>query len=84
LAQRERGLQRRAAIEADRVAGQRAAVIVEDDRQPRPCWPPGDIEDDEVELGVIGLPGVVGSFGLAAVDELVALAGSAPVPRAPT
>jgi hypothetical protein len=46
-------------------------VVVLDDGQPRA---PAFVKDQDVELGVIGLPDLVGRRRLAAVDELEALA----------
>src|SRR6218665_968071 len=40
-------------------------------RQPRPIRLPISSEDEDVEFGVVGLPGLVGVFGAAAEDELV-------------
>ena len=74
LAQRQRGLQRRGRAEVDGVAGDRAAEVIEDRRQPRPRRAARVVEDHHVELGVVGLPDRVGCRGLAAKDQLEAVA----------
>ena len=74
LAQGQRRLQRRGRREAQAVAGHGAAVVVEDDRQPGPGRAVALVADPDVELGVVGLPDRVGRVGLAAVDQVEALA----------
>jgi len=74
LAQRERGLQRRRRPEEHDVACDSAAVVILDHRQPRTRRALLVVEDEQVKLGVVGLPDLVGALGLAAVDKLEALA----------
>jgi hypothetical protein len=49
-------------------------MVVEDDGQPRARRAAVAIQDEDVELGVVGLPQVVRVPGLAAVDQLVLVA----------
>jgi len=74
LAQRERGLQRRRRSDEHDVPRDRAAVVVLNDRQPRTHCTPVLVDDQDVELGVVGLPDLVGRRRFAAVDELEAFA----------
>ena len=74
LAQRQRGLERDGRLEADAEAGDRAAVVVEDDGQPGPRGLAALVEDPDVQRRVVGLPDLVGSAGLAAIEQVEALA----------
>src|SRR5450830_2113482 len=59
------------APEEDAVPGDRSGAVVQDDGQPGPGRMTGLVQDEDVQLGVVGLPDVVGTLGLTAVDELV-------------
>jgi len=74
VAQRERGLQRRRSAEEDGVAGDGAAEVIENHRQPWPCGAARRIEDEQVEPRVVGLPDRVGRGGLAPQRQLEAVA----------
>ena len=60
LPQRQRGLRGGRITEEHGVPGDRPGVVVQDHRQPRPGRPAGLVEHHHVQLGVIGLPDVVG------------------------
>ena len=70
LPERQRGSQRRRGAEVDRVPGDRAGMIVLDQRQPRPARPAGRGEHPQVQQGVVGLPDLVRVGGLAAVHQV--------------
>ena len=74
LAEGQRRLDRRRRPEEEQVAGDRPAVIVEDDGQPGLSRLARVIRHEEVELGVIGLPDGVGPRGLGAMDEVEGIA----------
>ena len=74
LAQRQRGLNRRRGTEEEHIPADRAAVIVEDDGQPRLTGLALTIFHENVELAVIRLPDGVGRFSLPAVDQIEAVA----------
>jgi hypothetical protein len=48
-------------------------MVVQDQRQPRSCGRPIAVQDEDVELGVVGLPDLVWPVRFAAVDQLVAV-----------
>ena len=70
LPQRQGGLQRRRGAEVDRVPGDGPGMVVFDHGQPRPGRVTGRGHHPQVELGVIGLPDLVGAGRLPAVDQL--------------
>jgi hypothetical protein len=74
MAQRERGLQCGWGAEEEGVAGDGAAEVIENHRQPRPRGAARLIEDEQVELRVVGLPDRVGRGGLAPQRQLEAVA----------
>ena len=74
LAERQGGLNRRRGTEEEHIPGDRPAVIVEDDGQPRLPGLALTIFHEDVELAVIRLPDGVGRFGLPAVDQVEAVA----------
>lgn len=49
----------------------RPGAVVEDCRQPRAFWASTGVGDEDVEFGVICLPGVIGVLGGVPVDEFV-------------
>jgi hypothetical protein len=70
LAQRQRCVQRGRGAEEHRVPGDRAGVVVDHRGQPRPRGRPIGVEDQDVELGVVGLPEGVGPAGTVPPDQL--------------
>ncbi|AOF95319.1 hypothetical protein BSY17_4168 (plasmid) [Sphingobium sp. RAC03] len=78
LSQRERRVERGGRAEENHVACYHARVIVQHRRQPRPHRATAGIEDQDIELGVIGLPDRIGVFGAVPMHqlELVAEGGS--------
>jgi hypothetical protein len=69
LPQRQGGLQRRRGAEVDRVPGDGPGMVVFDHGQPRPGRLTGRGHHPQVELGVVGLPDLVGAGRLPAVDQ---------------
>ena len=51
------GTQRRGGTQKDRVAGHDARIVIDDGGQPRPLRLTVGIENQDIELGVVGLPG---------------------------
>ena len=70
LAQGQGRLDRRGAAEEQRIARHGAAVVVEDDGQPRLLGPPTPVFQHDVEFRMIGLPDGVGAGRLVAVDQV--------------
>jgi hypothetical protein len=70
LPQRQGGLQRRRRAEVDRIPGNGPGIVVLDHGQPRPRRVTRRGHHPQVELGVIGLPDLVGTGCLPAVDQL--------------
>ena len=66
LPQRQRCLQGGRIAQEHRVPGDRPGLVVQDDGQPRPGGPVGLVEHHHVELGVVGLPEIVGIGRLSA------------------
>ena len=68
-------------LEVEEVAGDRAAVVVEDRREPRLLRYAVFVLEPDVEVLVVGLPQVVGPLGLVAVQEVerLGVGGVAPV-----
>ena len=54
----------------DRVAGHDARIVIDDGGQPRPLRLTVGIENQDIELGVVGLPGRIGSFRPMPINEL--------------
>ena len=52
LPQGQRRLDARGRVQAQRIAGHRSAVVVEDDRQPGSRWPTVFVEDPQVQRRV--------------------------------
>lgn len=69
-------MQRGGCAEKDHISGDRAGMIVENDRKPRPRWLAIRIDDQNVEHGVIRLPERVRRFGAVPVNEFIAIAKS--------
>jgi hypothetical protein len=62
------------AVERKQEAGDGAAVVIDDDGQPRTCRRAIVASGPEIELGVIGLPDLVGTLGFAAMNQIVGFA----------
>ena len=69
LPQGQCGLQRGRSPEEHRVPGD-PGPVVQDDGQPRPGRAPGGVQHYHVELGVVGLPDVVGVRRFSAQHQL--------------
>jgi hypothetical protein len=69
LAQSEAGLERRGGTQENRVAGDDARVVIDHRGQPRSLRLTVGIENQDIKLSVIGLPGRVRSFRSMAIDE---------------
>lgn len=81
-AQHQRRLKGRGVPEAEADAGDGAAVVVEDDGQPRLGRPAALIEQPEVELGVVGLPELIRPARVAAIQQVERLpVGLGPIVR---
>jgi hypothetical protein len=74
LAKRQGRLNGRRGGEKEQIAGDSAAVIIEDDGQPRLAGLVLVVFDQDLELGVIGLPGGVGRLGVPAMHEVEGVA----------
>ncbi len=71
LPERQCGVHRRRGAGEDGVPADRAGVVVHDHGQPGAVGLPADADDEEVELGVVGLPRLVRALRPAPVHELV-------------
>jgi len=60
-------------VQAQAIAGDGPAVVVEHDREPRPRRLVVLVQDPQVERGVVGLPGRVRGRGLVAVEQIEGL-----------
>jgi hypothetical protein len=69
LAKRERGLQRGRGAQEHGVPRHGTRMIVDHARQPRAHRRPVRVEDQEIQLGVVGLPERIGPLGTVAVDQ---------------
>jgi len=74
LPQGEGQVQRGRCSQENGVPADRAGAVVDDDRQPGARRVSSFVEDQDVELGVVGLPDLVRAVGLTAVHQLVAVA----------
>lgn len=70
VAQRQRGVDRRGRLQAERIAGHGAGVVVLDHTQPRPGRLGRGRDDPQVQFGVVGLPDLVRSRSLASVHQI--------------
>jgi hypothetical protein len=62
-------LERRGSTQKDRVTGDDARVVIDHRGQPRPLRLTIGIENQDIELRVVGLPGRVRPFRPMAIDE---------------
>jgi len=74
LSKRKRGVQRRWCSEENHVTGDGARIVVDHRREPGPGFFAVRVDDQNVELGVVGLPGRVGPIGAMAMHQLIAVA----------
>src|SRR5437588_4306653 len=82
LPQGERGRQRRQSLEADVVSGDRAAVIVQNNREPGPGFLPMLIQERDIQERMICLPDLVGSTCFVTHDHVIGfLLGLCPLVR---
>lgn len=71
LAESEGGTEGRWCPDEHHVAADRARVVVHHCREPRPLGFAACGHEENVELGVVGLPGLIRALCTAAVDQLV-------------
>ena len=71
--QRQRRLQRARGARRQMIRGDGAAMVVDDDRQPRADHRTCRVMHQDVELGVVGLPDLVRGCRFAPMQQLVAL-----------
>ncbi|WP_290221223.1 hypothetical protein [Corynebacterium atrinae] len=70
MPQRQGGVHRRGGTEKDQVTADRAGVVIQDHRQPGAGGGTVGVPNEEVECGVIGLPGGIGPLGPVSPDQL--------------
>lgn len=76
LTQCQRRIQRRGGSQEHHVSRDGAGIVVDHGRQPRPNFLAVGVEDQNVELGMIGLPGRVRPLGAMPMDQFVSVTES--------